>query len=173
MNCSLIKLFQIKNIFTIQSNIGLLHIFPLLSSHCFGHPINFSFFPCLSILLEITFSAIVENHFERQHHKMQETCNNYFGLKKCSTTLYQAIIGKNECRKVTSQVFDICGICKIFALHLFYLLAMYPPSPFGKKLICQCIKFCKITQQSVCQVNFCIYKQNFYFYFFFHKIFDF
>ena len=65
MNCSLIKLFQIKNIFTIQSNIGLLHIFPLLSSHCFGHPINFSFFPCLSILLEITFSAIVENHFER------------------------------------------------------------------------------------------------------------
>ena len=41
-----------------------------------------------------------EYHFEKQHYKMQETRNNYFGLKKRSMTLRQAKTGKHECRNV-------------------------------------------------------------------------
>ena len=33
---------------------------------------------------------------------MQETRNNNFGSKKCSTTLRQAKTGKHECRNVTA-----------------------------------------------------------------------
>ena len=41
---------------------------------------------------------MIENHFERKHHKKQETSNNCFVSIKCSTTLLQVITGEHECR---------------------------------------------------------------------------
>ena len=57
---------------------------------------------------------VVENHFERLHHKKQETLNNYFWSIKCSTTLLQLITGEHECQKVTAKV--------IFNLILYIIL---------------------------------------------------
>ena len=45
---------------------------------------------------------------------MQETCNNCFGLKICSTTLRQAKTGRHECRNITAMyvagIFEFCSI---------------------------------------------------------------
>ena len=40
---------------------------------------------------------MIEYNFEKQHHTMQETCNNCFESKNV-TTLHQAKTGKHECR---------------------------------------------------------------------------
>ena len=48
---------------------------------------------------------------------MQETHNNCFGSKKCSTTLCQAKINKHECRNVAAMY--VC-CCYISALVLTY-----------------------------------------------------
>ena len=37
--------------------------------------------------------------------RCKKTCNNWFGSKKCSMTLRQAITGKHECQKVTATYF--------------------------------------------------------------------
>ena len=39
----------------------------------------------------------------KQHHNVQETCNNCFGSKIRSTTLRQAKTGKHESRNVTAM----------------------------------------------------------------------
>ena len=44
---------------------------------------------------------------------MQETCNNCFGSKICSTALHQAKTGKHECRNITAMYVAVifqCGV---------------------------------------------------------------
>ena len=50
------------------------------------------------------FITMIEYPFEKQHHKTQETRNNCFLPKKCSTTLRQAKAGKHECQNITVRI---------------------------------------------------------------------
>ena len=43
----------------------------------------------ITICYSINNLNMIEEHFEKYHHKMQETRNNCFGSKKCSTILRQ------------------------------------------------------------------------------------
>ena len=49
---------------------------------------------------------------------MQETCNGCLGLKKCSTSLRQAITGIHECRKITVPKVEPKSNCYFLALVL-------------------------------------------------------
>ena len=53
-------------------------------------------------------NSMVEYHFVKKHHKVQETRNNCFGSKKCSTTLCQLKTGKHECQNVTALLQTSC-----------------------------------------------------------------
>ena len=66
---------------------------------------------------------IVNKLFTNRHHKMQETCNNCFGSKICSTTLRQAKTGKHKWRNVITMYFTLRMYCYISALmfNCFFL----------------------------------------------------
>ena len=60
---------------------------------------------------------MIDEHFAKQHHQMQEFCNNCFWSKKCNMNLCQAETGKQEQGNIT-----VC-CCYIEALLLYSFLA--------------------------------------------------
>ena len=74
---------------------------------------------------------------------MQETRNNFFGSKKCSTTLRQAKTGKHECQKLTAIAVTFRLSCLPVIAWRWVVLHFFAPKQL---LRVSCILWCYLSK---------------------------
>ena len=116
---------------------------------------------------------MINDHFAKQRHQMQETCNNCFGSKKCNTTLHQAKTGKHECRNITEMSKTIVASFMHLMMLFYKVIINHTKTPVLRCLSVVQIEPLKPTSKGRKVIQFiCLYVYThtyIYFYTFVHQ----